>query len=318
MVRIDSILDNQEMESLDLNLVAALDALLTTNSVTEAAELLHTSAPAMSRTLARLRRVVGDPLLVRAGRGLVPTPRALELRGEAREVVERARGLFAPSPSADPALVRRTLSLQAADVLVAGIAPALLARVRVDAPGITLRFWPDALEGGAALRDGVTDLEVGVIDEQEPEVVVETVARLRMVGVVRADHPLAARNVTVDEFAAADHVVVSRRGKLRGPIDEALDAIGKRRRVVASVPTHAASLLLIRSCDVVGLAPAGGPESAAALFGGDALRVLGLRTFELPLELPPVVLAMAWHPRNTADRAHRWLRTEVRALLTGS
>jgi DNA-binding transcriptional LysR family regulator len=137
-----------------------------------------------------------------------------------------------------------------------------------------------------------------------------------MVGVVCAEHPLGARRVGVEEFAAADHVVVSRRGKLRGPVDEALDAAGLSRRVVASVPTYAASLLLIRSCDVVGLIAAGGPGSAAAMFGGESLPVLGLRAFELPLEIPPVLLAMAWHPRNSADRAHRWLRTQVRDLLS--
>ncbi|WP_280187097.1 LysR family transcriptional regulator, partial [Nocardia gipuzkoensis] len=135
------------MEALDMNLLVALDALLDTNSVTLAAQRLHTSPPAMSRTLAKLRSVLGDPLLVRAGRNLVPTPRALELRYEVSTLVEQGRALLTPRNELDPAALRRTFAVQAGDMVLTELAGPLLSAVRAQAPGVTLRFLPDTLEG---------------------------------------------------------------------------------------------------------------------------------------------------------------------------
>ncbi|MEC3977144.1 LysR family transcriptional regulator [Amycolatopsis sp. H20-H5] len=298
------------MEALDLNLVAALDALLAENSVTTAAAVLHTSAPAMSRTLARLRRVLDDPILVRAGRGLVPTPRALELRAEAHEVVTRARRLFVPAQDLDPAKVTRVFSLQMSDLFLATVGAGLIADVRKAAPGISLRFVPDSLEDTPALREGRVDLEIGVLGDGDPETRAETLATDRMIGVVRATHPLTRGRVTPRRFAAADHLVVSRRGRARGPIDDRLAELDLVRRVAAVVPTYAASLLMARDSDVVCL--------AAADTGREALDAFGLRTFEIPLDLPPFELGMAWHPRNDADRTHRWLRDRVRQVFTAA
>lgn len=293
-----------------MNLVVALDALLTESSVTAAAERLHTSAPTMSRTLARLRRILDDPLLVRAGRDLVPTPRALELRGEVRAVTERARALFAPAPAADPASIVRTFDLQVSDMFATTVMARLVDDVRAQAPGITLRFRPDTLEDTPALREGLVDLEVGVLGRADPEIRGETLLTESLVGVVRAGHPLAsARTVTARAFAAADHVAVSRRGRPRGPIDEVLADLGLHRRVTAVVPTYAASLFLARETDVVCLVP--------ATTGRGTLDVLGLRAFDLPFPFPPLALGMAWHPRNDRDRPHRWLRDRVRDVFAG-
>nr|WP_170156003.1 LysR family transcriptional regulator [Umezawaea tangerina] len=296
---------------MDMNLLLALDALLTDNSVTAAAARTHTSAPAMSRSLARLRRVFDDPLLVRAGRDLVPTPRALELRGEVRAVVARATALFGPAPDADVATTVRTFDLQVTDLYSTTVIPRLIGDVRGQAPGVTLRFRPEGVEGGPALREGVVDLEIGVIGATDPEIRTEVLATEHLVGFVRRSHPLAAvRRVTPRRFAAADHVALSRRGRARGPVDERLDELGLSRRVVAVVPTYAASLFLAGETDVVCLAP--------AVTGRATLERLGLHAFELPFDLPPVPLGMAWHPRNDADHTHRWLRDRVRDVVTGS
>ncbi|MFD8500775.1 LysR family transcriptional regulator [Amycolatopsis sp. NPDC059657] len=292
---------------LDMNLVVALDALLRENSVTAAAEALHTSAPAMSRTLARLRRVLDDPLLVRAGRTLVPTPRAQELRPEVRALVERARAVFAPPQDLDPSTVERSFAIQTSDALLSMVAAPLIADLRRHAPGITLRFRPESMEDTPALREGTIDLELGVIDHTDPEILTESLSTSTMSGVVRASHPLAKGRVTARRFADADHVVVSRRGRTRGPIDDRLEDLGLSRRVVAVVPTYSASMFLARDTDVVCL--------AACRIGAEWIEALGLRTIEIPLDLPPVVVGMAWHPRNDADRVHRWLRDRVRAVL---
>ncbi|MCD9143231.1 LysR family transcriptional regulator [Streptomyces albireticuli] len=289
---------------LDLNLLIALDALLAEESVTAAADRLGLSGPAMSRTLGRIRQALGDPVLVRAGRHMVPTPRALALRPRVRRVLDDARGLFTAEAEADPATLTRTFTLSAHDSSILAFGAALLGRARDEAPGVTLRFLAEGPGGPAPLRDGVIDLEVGVIDRQEPEIRVETLFQDRMVGVARAGHPLLTGTVTPRRYAAAGHLVDSRRGRLSGPVDEALAAHGLRRRVVGSVPTFAAALHVLGATDAVGCAP--------GRLGAPAVAALGLRTFEIPVDLPPLTVAMAWHPRHDADSGHRWLRGLVR------
>ncbi|MCO1660683.1 LysR family transcriptional regulator [Pseudonocardia sp. S2-4] len=299
------------MDHVDLNLIEALDALLAENSVTKAAARLHTSAPAMSRALGRLRRAFDDPLLVRAGRDLVPTPRALELRGEVHAVATRARALFAPSNTADPRSAVRMFDLQVTDMLSTTFIPALIDDLRVQAPGISLRLRPENLEDTPALREGLVDLEIGMIRPGDPEIRSETLVTETLIGAVRPDHPLAGANaVTPQRFAAADHVVVSRRGRVHGPIDDQLADRALHRRVVAVVPSFASALFLARETDVVCVAPAG--------LGRPMLDALGLRTFPIPLRLPPVTIAMAWHPRNHHDRTHQLLRERTRRIMAAA
>jgi len=296
------------MDYVDLNLIEALDALLAENSVTKAAERLHTSPPAMSRALARLRRTFDDPLLVRAGRDLVPTPRALELRSEVHAVAERARALFAPSNAADPRTAVRMFDLQVSDMLSTTFVPALMDDLRVQAPGISLRLRPDTLKDTKPLREGLVDLEIGTIRSGDPEIHSETLATETLVGVVRPEHPLAKlKTVTARRFAAADHIVMSRRGEAHGPIDDQLAGLGLQRRIVAVVPSFGTALFLARETDAVCVAP--------ARLGRHMFETLGLRTFTLPLTLPTVTLGCAWHPRNHHDRTHRLLRDRTRHIM---
>ncbi|MGZ3145320.1 LysR family transcriptional regulator [Lentzea chajnantorensis] len=296
---------------MDLKLIEALDALLAENSVTKAAARLHTSAPAMSRTLARLRRVFDDPLLVRAGRDLVPTPRAVELRGEVHAIASRARALFAPSATADPRSAVRTFDLQVTDMLSTTFIPSLIDDLRDQAPGISLRLRPENLEDTPALREGLVDLEIGSIRPGDAEVHSEALVTEALIGVVRPGHPLVeVEVVTPQRFAAADHVVVSRRGRARGPVDEELTELGLSRRVVAVVPTFASALFLASETDVVCIAP--------ARLARRMLDKLGLRTFAIPVDLPPVTVGMAWHPRNHHDRTHQLLRDRTRHIMAAA
>jgi DNA-binding transcriptional LysR family regulator len=297
------------MDYVDLNLIEALDALLADNSVTKAAERLHTSPPAMSRALARLRRSFDDPLLVRAGRDLVPTPRALELRGEVREIADRARALFAPSDAADPRTAVRMFDLQVSDMLSTTFIPALMDDLRVQAPGISLRLRPESHKDNAPLREGLIDLEIGTLRHSDPEIQTETLATETLMGVLRPQHPLAkVKTVTARRFAAADHIVMSRRGQAHGPVDEQLAGLGLERRVVAVVPSFGTALFLVREIDAVCVAP--------AKLGRHMFEVLGLHTFPIPVELPTVTLGIAWHPRNHHDRTHRLLRERTRHIMS--
>ncbi|MER7778530.1 LysR family transcriptional regulator [Streptomyces sp. NPDC096191] len=299
---------------IDANLVVALDALLAEQSVTRAAARMHTSPAAMSRTLARLRRVLQDPLLVRAGQAMVPTPRALALRDEAATVVRRVGALLTPATGVDPAALRGTFTLQAADLVGAALAAGLLELAGQEAPGVSLRFRAEELEAGPALRDGRIDLEVGAIDHADPETHVEELVTLRMTAAVRPGHPLTDGPLTPQRFAAAEHVVVSRRGRFTGPVDTALAEHGLSRRVAVVLPGHLAAMTLAARSDAVALVPAAAPGAAPSPLTEQAA-ILGLRLLDIPLTLPPVTIGMAWHPRHTSDGAHHWLRGAVRRVL---
>ncbi|WP_431893097.1 LysR family transcriptional regulator [Nonomuraea sp. bgisy101] len=290
-----------------LDLLIALDALLEEGSVSGAALRLRLSEPAMSRTLGRIRRAMGDPILVRSGRAMVPTPRALAVQAEVRSLVEAARRVFASPAEPDLATLRRDFAILASDAVIAAIAAPLLTRTVRQAPGVTLRFVPEGQTDVRALRDGLADLEVTVIQDAAPETRVELLAVDRPVGLVRAGHPLLEGPITPERYADADHLLVTRRGRLAGPIDRALGELGLRRRVVGTVPAFTQSLIVLRETDLVGMVGAWqAPEAVAAL---------GLVTFEIPLELPTMEISQAWHPRHDADAAHAWLRATVRQVF---
>ncbi|MFF0465038.1 LysR family transcriptional regulator [Streptomyces mexicanus] len=292
---------------MDLNLLRVLDALLQENSVTRAAERLGTSPAAVSRSLARLRRAVGDPLLVRAGQGLVPTPRALELRDEVGALLRGCDNVLRPGAGFDPVHLRRTFTVQAAELLVVGLAGTLTERIRTEAPHVDVVFLPEAVEGGPALRQGWVDVELGVLGHLDPEIRTRRLTRVPLVGVARSGHPLFDARIDARRFAAADHIGISRQGRRLGPIDKALDRQGLRRRIAVVVPSHTSAMLLARDTDLVAL--------TVADWLPDTVRALGLRTFPIPLDLEPLDIGMAWHPRNSSDPGHRWFRDHLAAAV---
>jgi DNA-binding transcriptional LysR family regulator len=144
----------------DLNLLIALDALLEENSVAAAADRLHLSAPAMSRTLSRIRRATGDDILVRSGRTMTPTPRALELREETRELVRRATAVLTPPRTLDLDALDRVFTIRSHDALAAALAPPLAAALAA-APGVQVRLLAEPSADVADLARGHTDVEIG-------------------------------------------------------------------------------------------------------------------------------------------------------------
>lgn len=289
----------------DLNLLITLDVLLAEGSVAAAAKRLRLSPSAMSRALARLRETTGDPLLVRAGRGLVPTPRAVALREQVSRLVQEANAVLRPVQSLDMAQVARTFTLRTSEEFVENFGPALLARVAQDAPGVRLRFINKIDKDSTLLREGSVDLETGVVDPTaSPEVLTQALFRDRLVGVVRSGHPLSRGDVSVERYAAGQHVYVSRRGQDRGQIDDALEAQGLTRQINTVVAGFATAIALARDTDLI----ASVPERYTAH------QRQGLHSFALPLALPTFTVSMLWHPRLDADLAHRWLRGCLREV----
>ncbi|WP_406082173.1 LysR family transcriptional regulator [Streptomyces zaomyceticus] len=294
---------------MDLNLLRSLDALLQENSVTRAAERLGTSPAAVSRTLARLRRAVGDPLLVRAGQEMVPTPRALELREEVGVLLRGCDNVLRPGPGFDAVRLRRTFTVQAADLLLVGLAGTLTERIHAEAPQVDVVFLPEAMEGGPGLRQGSVDVELGVLGHLDPEILTRRLTRMPLVGIARSGHPLFDGRIDARRFAAADHIGISRLGKRLGPIDSALAERGLRRRTAVVVPSHTSAMMLARETDLVAL--------SLADWLPDTVTAMGLRTFPIPLDLAPLDLGMAWHPRNSTDPGHRWFREHLAAVVLG-
>lgn len=291
------------MSAPDLNLLITLDVLLREGSVARAAEQLHLSPSAMSRALARLRETTGDPLLVRAGRGLVPTPRALELRERVSLLVQEAEALLRPARVLDPAQLQRTFTLRSSDGFVETFAAALLARIARQAPGVRLRFLQKTDKDSTLLRDGRVDLETGVIvDSTDDSLHSRILFRDRFVGVVREGHPLSSGKVSTRRFIAGEHVLVSRHGAASGPVDQALQGLGLSRNIVTTVGGFSAALALVRDSDLIACVPHRHTEKLRA----------GLHSFELPLVVPDITVSMLWHPRMDADPAHHWLRDCVR------
>jgi DNA-binding transcriptional LysR family regulator len=292
------------MQRLDLELLVALDTLLAEGSVTAAAARMNRSVSAMSRTLMRIRHTVGDPIFVRAGRRLVPTTRAEQLGPSVRKLVEDGRKLLAPDRISLSAL-RRTFTVRANDAFISAFASKLATAVRTEAPGVTLCFAPEGEEDVAALREGRIDLDIGTIQKTGPEVKSQSLFRERFVGVMRSGHDLATGKITPKRYAAHSHVVASRRGKARGPIDEALASLGLSRTIALLVPSHTAALLVAGRSDLVAAIP-------VSLF--DCAMASGLKIFELPFETQSMAVVQSWHPRLDADEAHRWLRSKVREI----
>ncbi len=288
----------------DLNLLVTLDVLLAEGSVARAARRLRLSPSAMSRALARLRKATGDPLLVRAGRGLVPTPRAIELRARVGQLVQDADAVLRPAETLDVRRLVRTFTLRNSEGFVENFGADLIARVTDEAPGVRLRFLRKADKESSSLRDGGVDLETGVVEQSTgPELHTRTLFQDRFVGVVRAGHALTTSKVTPARYAAGRHITVSRREAERGLIDEALEPLGLHREVVTIVDGFSAALALARGSDLIATVP---ERHTGTLRGG-------MHSFPLPMPAPEITVSLLWHPRLHADPAHRWLRRLVLA-----
>jgi DNA-binding transcriptional LysR family regulator len=294
------------MSTPDFNLLITLDALLAEGSVAGAARRLRLSPSAMSRALARLRETTGDPLLVRAGRGLVPTPRAMELRDRVALLVQDTKAVLRPAEQLNLTKLTRTFTLRTREGFVENFGAALIARAGKEAPGVTLCFVQKTDKESTSLRSGSVDLETGVIGNATgPEVRTRALFRDRFIGVVRSGHALAKGKMTPSRYAAARHINVSRRGVASGPID---DAVQLERKVVTIVGSFSAALALARASDLAATVP----ERQTGV-----LRE-GMHSFPLPFQAPEITVCLLWHPRLDADPAHRWLRGLVFEVCAAS
>jgi DNA-binding transcriptional LysR family regulator len=183
------------------------------------------------------------------------------------------------------------------------------------APGVRLRFAPKPDKDVRYLREGLVDLEIGVLGETGPEVMIQSLFQDHFVGVVRRGHALASGEVTASRYAACGHVVASRRGRTHGPVDDALAALGLQRRVVVVVPSFPAALAIAATSDLVGLVTRSFVRSSQA--GVVGAQGMAVHAFALPVPTNAITVSQMWHPRVDAEPAHRWLREMVLSVSRG-
>ena len=294
------------MKRPDLNLLVVLDALLDERNVSRAAERLALSQPAVSGALARLRDLFGDPLFTRAQRGPIATDRARSLIEPTKRLLRDAGELLAPQ-AFDPATAERDVRIATTDYMTVTVVVPLLEHLQSTAPGIRLVIRsleladiPKRLEQG--------DLDLGITTP--PWAAADLRSRFlytdRYVGAVRPGHPLLTDEVTVRTFCAYPHALVAPRGgEPHGPVDDALSALGERRKIGLSLPSFLALPSTLRRTDLIAV----GPERLLRTWRDE----LGI--FEIPVPVPTFDVIAVWHPRSQNDAGHRWLRELLPGLV---
>lgn len=280
---------------LDGHALRLLLAVIDEGSVTAAAHRLGVTQSAVSHGLDRLRAIVGDPLFVKAGRGIAPTDRALALATQARELLEGLRR-FAQPGRVEPATLRFTLTVAANDLQRDLLLPAFLQRLRRDAPGISLRVIRSGVPGAELLRQERCEL---VISPRPPDAA--DVRHKRLFEdryVVFHDAAVRAAPATLDDYLAAEHVTVRYEPQRALDIDEHLAAQGVQRRFVVQVPGFSGIAPFVQGSAWLATLP--------SLLGRGPLR--GLASAAPPLACPTLAMYLAWHERHQHDPLHRWLR----------
>jgi DNA-binding transcriptional LysR family regulator len=293
------------LAGVDLNLLPLLDALLTERHVTRAAKVVGLSQPAASRGLGRLRQLIGDPLLVRSGRGLALTARAEALRDPVRQALGLVEGAIARPARFDPATARRTVRVMSDDYSELVLFRGLLERLTRKAPGIDV--WVQAPPGATAqpLLDGEADFMISPIREGErpaPGVRADVLYSDRFVCMVKRGHPVA-RKPTLDRFLASRHAFIAPRGRRGGPVDDALAARGKERHIALAVPHFLVMPFLVAASDLVLTLG----ERIARLYS----QFLPVVLFEPPLPLRGFTVGLFWHERAANDPALAWIREQI-------
>jgi DNA-binding transcriptional LysR family regulator len=292
-----------ELVGVDLPLLAALKELLDTESVTVAARRLGSTQPSMSRTLARLRVVFRDPLLVPVGRGLQRTARARELLPRLERALDGMRALLAPHAPHIPHAERRVVRVAASDYATAVVLHPWIERLRKTAPGVIVHVEPIGAWTIDALAYGDLDLAIAprlsVIGLEQ--FVFRKVLDDRLVCALRAGHPKAHKKLTLRGYLALEHVMVSALLPPVSTVQAALHRLGKVRSVVVRVQTLLSALRMVAATDLAAaiperLVPASGVSVVAR---------------PLPFAVEPVALNLMWHPRRTTDPQHRWLREGI-------
>ena len=297
------------LESFDLNLLRALDALLSTRNVSRAAQALGLSQPATSAALARLRKRLEDPLLVRSGNLMTTTALAEELRPRVARILEDIRDALVAAATFEPAETNRRFRIGANDYATQVLLAPLARHLREEAPHATLEILPCDASPEVSLT--IREVDVVVSDRWSLRSIrdVETLFHESFVCVARGDHPRLSRRPTLKQFLAEDHALISPRGVTSGNVDEALEAIGMSRRVTLTMPHYIVAPTIVAHTDLILTLP----RRVAEIFARDRR----LRTFTPPFVLKGFDVVVAFHPRSAREPSIQWLTRLLRTVAAG-
>jgi DNA-binding transcriptional LysR family regulator len=299
----------QDLKGIDLHLLACFDALVSEGSVTRAAERMQLSQPAMSQTLNRLRELFRDPLLVRTGRGMVATPRALELRSVVRDTLRAFTQALSDGTEFDASTTKARLALAVTDYTVSILMPSLLPLLRREAPGLQLLLvTPDPSRVREWLENGDVDLMVGYLRELSEGLRAVELFRDQMCCLASGQHPSIHGNIDLDGFISCGHVCRGNASTSQFAVEEAIDLalerIGRHRQVMLRTPSAFGMAQAVAHSDLLGcMAHTGAPIYAS---------ILGLQVLALPFEVPPLAVSMVWHERTHRQPAAKWFRESIR------
>jgi len=300
------------VNNIDLNLLKALEALLETESVSKAANLVNLSQPAMSRALNRLQHALKDPLLIRSGRGMVLTPRGEALRLPVQDALAKVSDVFKPH-AFDPSTAKDRFRIMAPDYVAQIIMPQVLGRVFSLAPQVQIEMESLSERGIAEMCEGKISLGFGVVDDGPilTNVAAQALLTDRQVCLMRKGHPLSQSGMSLESYAGASHALLSITGKGGGRIDTVLKERGLERTISLRVTQFLTISAAIAPTDLIITVPA---------LLADQVMTRDLTLMELPSELqtPSFTVSQIWHERFTADPAHQWLRRLVKAAAQNS
>jgi DNA-binding transcriptional LysR family regulator len=295
-----------QLANFNLNLLLALDGLLGARSVTAAARRVRVTPSAMSHSLAELRSLLGDPLLVRSGRAMVLTPRAEALVGPLHKLLADTERLLRGGATFDPRTAERHFVIAAPDFLATLLLPPLLTTAARDAPGLSLEFVPSARRGNAwLLETGDVDIALGAIVDQTPSIRRADLCTEGFACAARQGHPFIDGSLDLRTYVKTPHLVITL-GDDDGPtwVDQALAKLGQKRRVAVRTRYFMSAPLVIARSDLL----LTGPSMLIGYFA----RLVPIQVLRPPIELPTYPEEAYWHERFDDDPAHRWLRTLVK------
>jgi DNA-binding transcriptional LysR family regulator len=298
-----------DLRNVDLNLLVVFAALAEQRSVTRAAEAIGLSQPATSAALARLRVLLDDPLFVKAGPEMRPTPRATQLAAPVRQVLETIKGEILQAQAFDPTTTTRTFSVLTPDIGEINFLPKVLAHLAAVAPGANLKALSMPRHAAAdALESGAADLAVGYFpDLHKAGFFQQRLFRNEHVCIVQRNHPTIGKTITLKQFLAASHAVVRPDGR-EHVFEQFLQARGLHRRVRLEVAHFMSLLPIISTSDLIATVPRDLAEVC--------VRYGEVRTLDTPMKSPVIEVHQFWHRRFHKDAAHVWLRGVVHRLFT--
>ncbi|MGS2719987.1 LysR family transcriptional regulator [Paraglaciecola aestuariivivens] len=288
------------LHRIDLNLFAVFDAIYTAGSLTKAADVLCITQPAVSNSLARLREMLNDPLFVRTGHSMTPTPVAQNIIGPAREALGLLRKSVQESHIFDPLKAEKTFNFAARDLLEVSIIPRLLGRLQKSAPKISLTNYEIERKNiVSSMASGNLDFYADASSFSDQHLCKQKIAEDRFVVLARKNHPALAQGMSLEKFLSLGHIHVSHRKTGAGPIDVALDKVGEKRRIVMRSQHFLTVPSTLVKTDLIACLPY------------HLAKHYDLSMYELPIELPPLEYFLYWHVSADLDDAHIWMRDQI-------